>query len=173
MSVEQICANRPLDAMLVLDRVLWGMTPGLEAVVDPDRVGTCGRALGGWTAIALSSLDPRPKASFPIAPAWGRPPVAPDLLRSVVRLDDWARPVPTFLLALGDDAALPSIRELYRELPTPKRLAVIHNASGFDKRVSETARALCLAHMDEHLKGSGPAREFLDHATPSYQEVPA
>jgi dienelactone hydrolase len=118
MSPEQICANRPIDGVLVMDRVLGGAAPALEGLIDPDRVGTCGGSFGGWTAIALSSLDPRPKASFPIVPGWGQGPLPTELLQSVVRLDDWGRPVPTFVLAAERDALVSSFRAP-RTLPGP------------------------------------------------------
>jgi hypothetical protein len=124
-----------------------------------------------------------------------------------VRLDDWGRPIPTFVLAADRDTmvSLDSLCGLYGELPSPKRFLVMKNAShfhcaedaqeryesafaawkasSFDPRIdfetlaagalsfsdldpaahgASTARALYLAHMDEHLKGSVPAREFLD-----------
>jgi predicted dienelactone hydrolase len=208
MSPEQICANRPLDGILVMDRLLGGAVPALEGLFDPSRIGICGGSFGGWTALALSSLDRRPKASFPIVPGWGKGPLPTELLQSVVRLDDWGRPVATFVVAAELDAivSLSALRDLYRELPSPKRFAVMKNAGHFhfaedaeeryeralaawksamfhDPRIDfeallaaapsvqdlanaqtgpSGARALCLAHMDEHLKGSADAREFLD-----------
>jgi len=131
--MDRSAADRPLDAKLVLDRMLGGgheLDPALAALVDPARVGACGISFGGWTTLALNSLDPRPRASFPIVPAWGEGPVKTETLQALVKLDDWGRPVPTFVLAAERDALilLAGLRELHRELRPPKRLAVLRNA---------------------------------------------
>ena len=125
--MDQSAADRPHDAKLVIDRVLAD-AGGLLA--DPERVGTCGVSFGGWTTLALNSIDRRPKASFPIVPAWGKGPVKTESLQALVRLDDWGRPVPTFVLAAERDALilLGALRELHRDLRPPKRLAVLRNA---------------------------------------------
>ena len=128
--LEQSAADRPWDAKLVIDRVLAGAEPALSALADPERVGACGVSFGGWTTLALNSIDRRPKASFPIVPAWGKGPVKTENLQALVRLDDWGRPVPTFVLAAERDALilLAGLRELHRDLRPPKRLAVLRNA---------------------------------------------
>ena len=53
-----------------------------------------------------------------------------ETLQALVRLDDWGRPVPTFVLAAERDALilLAGLRELHRDLRPPKRLAVLRNA---------------------------------------------
>jgi dienelactone hydrolase len=128
--MDRSAVDRPLDAKLVIDRVLGGAEPALAALVDPARVGACGISFGGWTTLALNSIDARPRASFPIVPAWGKGPVGTESLQALVRLDDWGRPVPTFVLAAERDALilLAGLRELHRELRPPKRLAVLRNA---------------------------------------------
>jgi dienelactone hydrolase len=128
--MDQSAADRPLDAKLVLDRVLGGAEPTLAGLVDPERVGTCGVSFGGWTTLALNSIDRRPRASFPIVPAWGKGPVKTETLQALVRLDDWGRPVPTCVLAAERDALvmIAGIRELHAELRPPKRLAILKNS---------------------------------------------
>lgn len=125
--MDKSAADRPHDAKLVIDRVLAG-AGGLLA--DPERVGASGISFGGWTTLALNSVDPRPKASFPIVPGWGKGPMKTEALQALVRLDDWGRPVPTFVLAAERDALilLGGLRELHRDLRPPKRLAVLRNA---------------------------------------------
>jgi dienelactone hydrolase len=125
--MDQSAADRPHDAKLVIDRVLAGAN-GLLA--DPERVGACGVSFGGWTTLALNSIDRRPKACFPIVPGWGKGPMKTEALQALVRLDDWGRPVPTFVLAAERDALilLGGLRELHGELRPPKRLAVLRNA---------------------------------------------
>ncbi len=127
---DQSAADRKNDARLVLDRVLGGVEPAVAALVDAEQIGACGISFGGWTTLALNSLDRRPRASFPIVPAWGKGPVGTEALTALVRLDDWGRPVPTFVLAAERDALvlLPALRELHRDLRPPKRLAILQNA---------------------------------------------
>jgi predicted dienelactone hydrolase len=208
--MDRSAADRPLDAKLVIDRVLGGAEPALASLVDPERVGACGISFGGWTTLALNSIDRRPRASFPIVPAWGKGPVKTETLQALVRLDDWGRPVPTFVLAAERDALimLAGLRELHRELRPPKRLAVLRNAGHLhfadnaeqghemlramwksgsfpvadpdidlaaiaeaSRPFSElcpaahgaaTVEALCLAHMDAHVRGAAEARSFLE-----------
>jgi predicted dienelactone hydrolase len=128
--MDQSAVDRPLDARLVLERVLAGAEPALAGRADPERVGTCGISFGGWTTLALNSIDRRPRASFPIVPAWGEGPVKTETLQALVRLDDWGRPVPTCVLAAERDALilLAGLRALHRELRPPKRLAILRNA---------------------------------------------
>ncbi|MGH7289050.1 MAG: hypothetical protein ACREI8_13630, partial [Myxococcota bacterium] len=128
--MDQSAVDRPRDARFVIDRMLGGAEPALAALVDAERVGTCGVSFGGWTTLALNSIDRRPLASFPIVPAWGKGPVKTETLQALVRLDDWGRSVPTFVLAAERDALilLEALRELHRELRPPKRLAVLRNA---------------------------------------------
>jgi predicted dienelactone hydrolase len=204
--MDRSAADRPRDAKFVLDRVLAGVL-GLSS--DPERVGACGISFGGWTTLALNSIDGRPTASFPIVPGWGEGPMKTELLQALVRLDDWGRPVPTFVLAAERDALilLAGLRELHRDLRPPKRLAVLRNAGHLHfadnaeqghemlramwksgsfpagdadidlAAVAEASRpfaelcpaahgaatvqALCLAHMDAHLRESAEARAFL------------
>ena len=207
--MEQSAADRPLDARFVIDRVLAGTDPALAALVDRERVGACGISFGGWTTLALNSIDARPRASFPIVPAWGKGPVKTESLQALVRLDDWGRPVPTFVLAAERDALilLAGLRELHQELRAPKRLAVLKNAGHLHfaanaeqghemlramwksgsfpvadpdidlaaiaeasrpfaelcpaEHGAVTVQALCLSHMDAHVKESAEARSFL------------
>ena len=201
--------HRPRDAALVLDTLIKGADAEIAPLVDADRVGVCGVSFGGWTSLALNSIDSRPRAIFPIVPAWGPGPLKTEQLSALVRLDDWGRDVSTFVLAAERDALilLPALRDLHAKLPAPKRLAVLRNAGhvhfvdGAERRheelrtmwssgllpvedpdidfaaVAEAARpfselcpaehgaevvkALCLAHMDAHLKEDAQAAAWL------------
>jgi dienelactone hydrolase len=209
-SQDEVNASRPRDAAFVIERVLAGAEPALAGQVDPQRVGACGYSSGGWTTLALNSVDRRPKASFVMAPLWGTRSPVPQVARIAawLRLDDWGRRVPTFVLAAERDSiiVLADLRELHQQLQPPKRFAVLGNAGhwhfGDDAELyhetqrkaylsgafpdpeidalalaeamrpfaelcpawhaRDTVRALCLAHMDAHLRGDAAARAFLD-----------
>jgi len=201
--------DRPRDVVLVLDAVLGGADPALAGLADAERVGTCGVSFGGWTSLRVNSVDPRPRASFPIVPAWGPGPLKTEQLSDLVCLDDWGRAVPTCVLAAERDALvmLPALRDLHAKLAGPKRLAVLNNAGhvhfvdGPEQRheelrtmwssgqlpiedpdidfaaiaeasrpfselcsgeqAHEVVKALCLAHMDAHLKADAAAAAWL------------
>ena len=134
-SDEETIANRPEDAVFAIDRVLEGADAATARIIDRHRIATCGVSLGGWTGLRVNSLDRRVKAAFIAAPSWGFSGPFPQttLQTTQVRLDDWGRTVPTFLLAGERDmlVILADLRELYRQLPGPKRFAVLQGASHF------------------------------------------
>ena len=135
-TADVIVVNRPHDAVFALDRVLGGDDPSIAAIIDATRIGACGVSLGGWTSLRVISMDRLPRAMFIVAPSWGTSGPFPEtgvLQTPQVRLDDWGRSVPTFLLASDRDTLviLGDLRELYRRLPSPKRFAVLENASHF------------------------------------------
>jgi predicted dienelactone hydrolase len=129
-TLAESAVDRPLDARLVLDRLVGAVDRELARTIDAETVGTFGISFGGWTSIALNCIDDRPRATFAIVPAWGPGPVGTEMLASLVRLKDWHRIHPTFVLAAERDAfvMLPSIRQLFADLPAPKRMAVLRNA---------------------------------------------
>jgi dienelactone hydrolase len=131
MSIDELAEHRPLDARFVIDQVLAGADAAVAARVDSARIGSCGHSFGGWTSLALSSIDPRPRASFAMAPLWGKLSPIPQLRRvgPWLRLDDWGRAVATFLLAGERDSCviLEDLRELAALLPEPTRFAVLRN----------------------------------------------
>ncbi|HJO23071.1 MAG: hypothetical protein GY772_03685 [bacterium] len=209
VNMFESAADRPRDVVQLLDAVLGGADPALAGLADAERVGTCGVSFGGWTSLHVNSIDPRPRASFPIVPAWGPGPLKTEQLSNLVRLDDWGRAVPTCVLAAERDALvmLPALRDLHAKLAGPKQLAVLHNAGHvhfIDKpeerheelrtawssnqlpiddpeidfaaiaeasrpfselcsadHAHEVVKALCLAHMDAHLKADAGAAAWL------------
>jgi hypothetical protein len=171
--------------------------------------------MGGFTALAINSLDGRLRAVFPMCPMFGEHSMVPQVrrLQTLLRVDDWVTQVPTLLLTgeLDPLVNVEDIRSLYSMLRSPKRLVVLRRAghmhfadnaawghewfrnaylSGswpdpeidpialgtamrpFDELCTEqqsctTARALCLAHMDAHLKDSPGAAAFLEGGLPA------
>jgi dienelactone hydrolase len=126
--------------------------PGLA--LDAARVGSCGMSMGGFTSLAIHSIDPRPRASFAMCPMCGTRSPIPQIkrLQSLLRVDDWKRPVPTFLLTGKADPFViaDDVRELYGRLASPKRLAVldrvghVHFADGAEA-VHERMRTMYLS----------------------------
>jgi dienelactone hydrolase len=209
--VDESAARRPVQASLFLGHIIaMGGLRGLR--VSPDLIGTGGMSMGGFTSLALNSVDRRPRASFPMCPMFGERSLVPQMARlaKLLRVDDWQRLVPTCLLT-GELDPLVNVEDmhvLYRQLATPKRLVVlrraghVHFADGaemvhellrqgylsgefsdpelkgdagialgkamrpFAELCTEaqsggTARALCLAHLDTHLRAKPEARAFL------------
>jgi hypothetical protein len=141
---------------------------------------------------------------------WGQRSLLPQVRRlgTLLRVDDWQRPVSTCVLTGEVDPMVnvDDMRLLYRQLETPKRLIVLaraghlHWADGAEAAheryrqgylsgsfpdpeidaialgiamrpfselcpeadAAETMRALCVAHMDAHLKDNAGATCFLD-----------
>jgi hypothetical protein len=144
-----------------------------------------------------------------MAPLWGWRSPLPQLRRvgPRLRLDDWGRPVPSFLLAaeLDNCVILDDLRELAVLLPKPSQFAVMPGAGHMhfadhaemthelmrsmwsspnfpdpendgpalaraarpfselmpEADAQDIVRALCVSHMDAHLKGSASAGAFL------------
>lgn len=123
-------ANRPGEVSCVVDRLLDGAVPDLNAEFDSERVGACGVSFGGWTTLAVNSHDERFRASFPIVPAFGRGPLDTTSLEDLLDLGNWGRDVPTLVLAGEVDSLimLGELRRLHRELRCEKRLVILRNA---------------------------------------------
>src|SRR5262249_19323516 len=100
--------------------------------IDPTRVGACGQSAGGWTTLGLNSVNRRMAASFAIEPLRGFRSMVPGIAEMAgwLRLDDWGRLVPTFVLAGEADPiiVLDDLRELYAALRAPKRFASLGGA---------------------------------------------
>lgn len=132
MSIDDLAEYRPADLALVVERLIGGEEPALAGRIDAGRVGACGHSYGGWTSLALNSINRRPLATFAMAPLWGTRSPVPQLRRvgPRLRLDDWGRPVSTFVLAaeLDNCVILDDLRELATRLPQPVRFDVMPNA---------------------------------------------
>jgi len=132
MSIDELASYRPNDAAVVVERLIAGAVPALADRIDADRVATCGHSFGGWTVLALNSINRRPRAVFAMAPLWGSRSPIPQLRRvgPRLRIDDWGRPVATFLLAaeLDNCVMLEDLRELATILPRPSRYAELRRA---------------------------------------------
>jgi dienelactone hydrolase len=166
-------SDRMSDASLVIERLVAGADPLLAGRIDGTRVGACGETAGGWTTLGLNAVNRRMAASFAIEPLCGRQGGvrgSAEIL-ATLRLDDWGRPIPTFVLAGDGDPLvnLDDLRDLYAKLRAPKRFAILRGGGHWHftddypaSYAADTQRALCLAHMDAHLRGNEDAFVFLD-----------
>ena len=96
--------------------------------VDLARVAASGHSFGGFTALALASVDARVAAVLALAPAGGDGPLAHAALREALVLDFGGR-VASLYLALGRDSLLPleGIADLYRRTSPPRRMFVLRD----------------------------------------------
>lgn len=130
--IDDSAAARPAQASTVIDRIVSGRNEFLTTIVNPEQIGSTGMSMGGFTTLALNSVDSRPKASVAVAPMCGVKSPLPQIqrLRHLLRVDDWKSNVSTFVLTGSADALVlvDDVRELYSRLPAPKRLAVLNLA---------------------------------------------
>lgn len=206
--IDESARRRPSQASRFIDLIVNVSLPGVR--IDASRMGAGGISMGGFTALAVNSLDERLGAVVPMCPMFGERSMSLQVRRlgKLLRVDNWRRRVPILLLT-GDVDPLVNvedIRLLYSTIAAPKRLVVVHQAghmhfadnaaivhewyrhgclSGafpdpeldgvalgtamrpFAELCTEaqscaTARGLCLAQMDAHLKGDAEALAFLD-----------
>ncbi len=143
----------------------------LETLIDRDNVGSFGLSLGGFTTLAVNAVSPRVKASFPIAPAYGKRSPLPQMVRltKFLRLEEWKSPVSTFVLTGSADALVitDDVRDLYNRLREPKRLAVLKDAGHLHwgdnaELIHETIRLRYLSgeFPDPEIDGPAVGRAF-------------
>jgi dienelactone hydrolase len=129
--VDESAHNRPAQAVAALDGVLAAASE-LGLAIDEQKIGSLGTSMGGFTSLAVNSLDCRFGASFAMVPMYGTrgPAKVMQRLQGLLRVDDWGRPVPVLVLAAELDAIviLADLRELYLKLPAPKRFVVLERA---------------------------------------------
>jgi dienelactone hydrolase len=129
--IDESARRRPGQASRFIDSILGAeLPPGLE--VDPVRIGAGGISMGGFTSLAVNSIDSRLGAIFPMCPMFGERSLTPQVrrLQKLLRVDNWRRPVPTLVLTGAFDPIVNAddILHLYGLMATPKRLVVLHKA---------------------------------------------
>jgi dienelactone hydrolase len=129
--IDQSARNRPRQAVAALDGLL-GSAAEIGLDIDGTRVGSTGISMGGFTSLAVNSLDTRFVASFAMCPMFGtRGPLrAIARLQGLLRLDDWRQSPHVFVLAseLDSHVMLADLRDLHEQLRAPKRFAVLKRA---------------------------------------------
>jgi len=129
--IDESAKKRPQQASSFLDRLLATELPaGLG--LDGGAVGTGGFSMGGFTALAINSIDRRIRAVFAMCPMFGEHSLLPQVrrLQRLLRVDDWERPVPTLVLsgALDPMVNVQDMRSLYARMAEPKRLVLLERA---------------------------------------------
>jgi dienelactone hydrolase len=131
-SQQEVNRTRVAIASFVIESLVAGADSVLADRIECTRVGACGQSAGGWTTLGLNSLNSRLAASFAMEPLWGRRSMVPGIaeMAAWLRLDDWRRPVPTFVLAGEADPIIKieDLHELYDRLRPPKRFASLRGA---------------------------------------------
>jgi dienelactone hydrolase len=129
--IDDSVHKRPRQAAAALDGLLAAASRlGLD--VDGSRVGSTGISMGGYTSLAVNSVDARFAASFAMCPMYGtRSPIKPiKRLQALLNVDDWPQRPHAFVLAaeLDSHVMLADLRDLAQRLPEPKRFAVLKRA---------------------------------------------
>jgi hypothetical protein len=88
--------------------------------------------MGGFTALVVNSVDRRPRATFAMCPMYGTGSMVPQVRRltSLLRVEDWGRPVPTSVLGgeLDPMVRAEDLRALHERLAPPKSLVLVARA---------------------------------------------
>lgn len=129
--IDESAERRPRQASAFIDALLAAQLPG-GLSVDSARIACGGFSMGGFTALALNSIDSRPRAVFAMCPMYGERSMVPQVrrLQRLLRVDDWGRPVPALVLSgeLDPMVNAEDMRILFGRLKAPKRLVLVARA---------------------------------------------
>lgn len=129
--IDESARRRPRQASAFIDWLLGATLPG-GLSVEAGRIGVGGFSMGGYTALELNSVDPRPAAVFCMCPMFGKRSALPQVgrLQSLLRVDDWGRQVPTLVLSgqLDPMVNAEDMRVLFDHLAVPKQLVLLAKA---------------------------------------------
>ena len=159
--IDQSAKNRPIQASGFLDQLI-AMVPALGLSIDTARIGACGGSMGGYTALALNSIDNRPSATLAMNPMCGTRSPIPQIRRLQVqlRVDNWNRSVSTCIVTGDADPIViaEDVRELFRNLRAPKRLAIVGGVGHV--HFADHAEAVHEQMRMAYLSGSFPEPEI-------------
>jgi dienelactone hydrolase len=129
--IDELIAARVPAVRRVLDAILSGGAAELSGAIDPQRIGVSGHSFGGWTALAVTAIDPRIRAALPLAPGGASNP-PPGTIR-LPRIVDWVQDVPTLFLVADRDTATPlaGMRDLFERTLVSKRMVALCAADHF------------------------------------------
>jgi dienelactone hydrolase len=129
--IDESARRRPRQASAFIDWLVAALLPG-GLGIEADRIGVGGFSMGGYTALALNSIDPRPRAVFCMCPMFGERSALPQVrrLQSLLRVDDWGRRVPALVLSgqLDPMVNAEDMRLLFDNLAVPKQLVLLAKA---------------------------------------------
>lgn len=127
MPIDESARRRPRQASAFIDALLAAALPG-GLRIDAARIGVGGYSMGGYTTLALNSIDSRPAAVFCMCPMHGESSDLPQVrrLHSLLHVEDWKRPVPTLVLSgrLDPMVKAEDMRLLFGRLFPPKHLVL-------------------------------------------------
>ncbi len=174
--IDESAVERPRQAVAMLDALL-GAAQELGLAIDGARVGSTGISMGGYTSLAVNSLDSRFAASFAMCPMYGtRSPLrAVARLQGLLRTDDWRQKPAVFVLAseLDSHVMLADLHDLHERLPAPKRFAVLKRAGHI--HFADGAEAGHEMYRKAYLSGEFPDPELdaiaLGHAMRPFAEL--
>jgi dienelactone hydrolase len=130
--IDDSARARPGQAGAAIDRIVSGKYDFFNRLVDPENIGSFGVSMGGFTSLAVNSVNSRQKASVPMAPMCGTGGPTPQVRRlaGLLDLEDWKSDVSTFVLTGSADAIVMAddVRKMFAKMPGPKRLAVLKDA---------------------------------------------
>jgi dienelactone hydrolase len=159
--IDESARLRPVQASRFIDLVL-DAAGSLGLQLDASRIGAGGISMGGYTTLAVNSIDGRLGAVFPMCPMYGEHSMAPQVgrLAKLLRVDNWKRRVPTLLLTGAVDPLVNAedIRSLYDQVAPPKRLVVLHKAGHM--HFGDNAEAGHEWYRNGYLSGSWPDPEL-------------
>lgn len=124
-AAAQSAQDRPVDVMLVLDRMVAdGLGTGVT--VDATRIATSGHSFGGWTSLEVARRDARVRAILPLAPGF-KGGATPDFVASL------GRPVLFVGGTLDNTCEFDTDQQLpYSLAQTPKHLLGVVGAGHLD-----------------------------------------
>jgi predicted dienelactone hydrolase len=161
-----VAQDRPVDVKVVVDEMLArNEAEGnlFSGLIDANEIGITGHSFGGYTSMASAVLDPRIKASAPLAP-----PNA--IALAVVGAAAQNTKIDTFIFAGGRDLTLPfedNQQSSFDTLPDERRLLLnILDAGHFtfsDICIFDLERVAQLAGIDtQGVLGDGCGPENID-----------
>ncbi len=159
--IDESARRRPRQASAFIDALLAASLPG-GLKVRADRIGVGGFSMGGYTALALNSIDRRPAAVFCMCPMYGTRSPLPQVsrLQGLLHVEDWERPVPTLVLSgqLDPMVMAEDMRLLFDRLAMPKQLVLL--AKTGHMHWADGAAGMHELYRQNYLSGAFPDPEI-------------
>ncbi len=123
-------AADPQERKARMDALIAARVPDIQWLLEvagagAERVGIIGHSFGGWTALAVPSMERRIDAVVALAPAGASRP-RPGIIAAPLDFA-WGRDVPTLVIAGDCDVSIPleQVRNVFDRIPATKRLVIL------------------------------------------------